>query len=220
MAYFPFFIELQEIPCLVAGGGIVAFRKVEALLAFGASITVVAPDITVKLAELSGINVIRRDFDEYDLEGRKVVIAATDNRELNHQIAVLGRKKGMLVNVVDQKEDCNFLFPALVKQKDMVIGITSGGGSPLLSKHIKEDIEQLLPDYMGTLNEQLRELRPLVKKRISQEKQRQQVWMELDCVWRKFNGNLPEEEIENILRRHGGKEGKDGTKDSDWNKKE
>lgn len=166
MAYFPFMIELEQKPCLVVGGGRVAAHKARQLLEFGACVTVVAPDICEELKNLSWfleakekMILVCRKVQEDDLLGKEVVILATNDSEVNEAYACLCRQKRILVNVVDVKKDCGFYFPAIVRQEDVVIGISTGGCSPLLAVHIKKEIQKSLrPDY-GKIAEEMENVR-------------------------------------------------------------
>lgn len=91
------------------------------------------------------------------------MIAATDDRKVNDRIFRLCTEKQILVNVVNEKEQCSFFFPSFVKRKDFVIGISSGGKSPALSKSIRKKLEELIPDYVGEINDRLGDMRGEVK---------------------------------------------------------
>ena len=114
MAYFPFYIDIENKKCLIAGGGEVAYRKAEAVLLFGAEVMVTAPKICEELTLLSRDNqkllLVQRKFCEKDLEDIFFVIAATDDRKVNDRIFRLCTEKQILVNVVDEKEQCSFFF--------------------------------------------------------------------------------------------------------------
>ena len=139
MGYFPFFIDISAKKCVVVGGGIVAKRKVEKLLPYEPEITVVAPEICEFLRLCEGITLVEREFEPSDLDGAFMVIGATDNEAVNAEIFRLCTEKNILVNVVDDKEKCGFIFPALVKKGDISIGVSSSGSSPVFSKYIKEN---------------------------------------------------------------------------------
>ena len=105
MSYFPMFIELRDKKCLVVGGGRIALRKVEVLKDFGADVSVAAPVILQEISEMKGVSCRRKQFGQEDLEGQELVVAATDDKELNHRISRACRKKNIPVNAVDQMED-------------------------------------------------------------------------------------------------------------------
>ena len=183
MAYFPFMIQLDDKQCLIVGGGAVAARKAAQMCEFGACVTVVAPEIcaellaiadTERIDETAGIvenidgncqkkperiRVWKREVTEADISGMDVVIMATDDAELNSQYAELCRSKHILVNVVDVKKDCDFYFPAIIKQGEVVVSVSTGGNSPMLASKIKKDIRQTLRTDYGQIADELGAIR-------------------------------------------------------------
>ena len=113
MAYFPMFVDIKKKKCLIVGGGTVALRKVQVLLDFGADVVVVAPEVISKIKEYP-VTVYQRNFEKEDLQGCELVVAATDDAGLNHEIAEAAQKQKIPVNAVDQQEDCSFIFPSYV----------------------------------------------------------------------------------------------------------
>ena len=112
MAYFPFFMDLSRRKGLIVGGGAVALRKARALLEYEAKLTVAAPELLPEFRKLPGVRLLRQPFTPELLEGTWFVIAATDDPDENRKIAALCRQRDILVNVVDDREACTFLFPA------------------------------------------------------------------------------------------------------------
>jgi precorrin-2 dehydrogenase/sirohydrochlorin ferrochelatase len=144
-AYYPVFLDLQDQPCLVVGGGLIAQRKVEGLCEAGARVRVVAPEI---LPMPEGAECITRAFEPSDLDGMRLVIAATDDREVNAVVAQQARAHGLFVNAVDDPAECSFILPALVRRGDLVLAISTGGQSPILARRIKEQLEAHFgPEY-------------------------------------------------------------------------
>lgn len=163
MAYFPFFMDLSRRSGLIVGGGTVALRKIQKLQPYEARLTVCAPELNPEIGQMTGLTLLRQPFEPALLDGMDYVIAATDNTALNHQISDLCRKRGIPVNVVDDRDACTFLFPALVKRGDLSIGISTGGASPSAAIYLKERIAALLPEDFGGLLEYLDGLRDRVK---------------------------------------------------------
>lgn len=173
MPWFPMFVQLKGAEVLLVGGGTVALRKAEKLLPYGPQITVVAPDIIPELAALPGPTLCRRPFAESDLQKKlALVIAATDDTDLNRNIAALCREKRIPVNVVDDPEACGFLFPALVRRGRLSVGISTGGASPTAAVWLKERIESILPPHFGAALDRLEALRPTMKAQIPDERER------------------------------------------------
>lgn len=170
MAYFPFFMDLEGREGLIVGGGAVAARKAEKLLPFGPRLTVAAPEILPELQALPGLTLVRRAFEPSMLEGKFFVIAATDRREANREIAALCRARGILVNAVDDKDACTFLFPALARRGELTVGVSTAGASPSAAVWVRERVEDLLPEDFGDLLAYLSSLRPRVRERVPEER--------------------------------------------------
>lgn len=198
MSYFPFFMELKGKEGLVIGGGTVALRKVEKLLPYGAKLTVIAPKILPEIQKMEEITCMEIPFIPIALEGKAFVIAASDDLRVNREAAELCRERGILVNVVDCKEECSFLFPSLVKRGELSIGISTGGASPSAAVYVKEQIERILPEDFDALLEELAALRPRVMEQ-AEEQTRGGIFKEL-FVRRLISGApLDEETIRRIL---------------------
>ena len=163
MAYFPVFMDITGQEVLIVGGGTVAFRKVEKLLPYEPQITLVAPNVDARIRAHTEVNIFECEFEELMLEKKKLVIAATDDRALNTRIAALCREKGIPVNAVDQREDCTFLFPALVKRGELSIGISTGGASPTAAIYLKNQISELLPNNFDSIITFLEQKREYIK---------------------------------------------------------
>ncbi len=145
MSYYPIFVELEGETALVVGGGSVAQRKVETLLEHGASINIISKELNHKLkglVESAEIRKIGENFSDEHLNGAFLVVAATDNKELNHRISESARKRGLLINAVDQPADCNFIVPSIVKRGDLSIAISTSGKSPALARKIRKELEE------------------------------------------------------------------------------
>lgn len=160
MSYFPLMIQLEKEPVLVVGGGATALRKVKILLEFGAAVVVVAPRCQPELRELS-VGFQERMFQPADLkeESWRMVVAATDDRAVNRAVSEGCQALGIPVNVVDDPELCTFIFPAIVKQQDVVCAVSSGGHSPLVTQWVKRRVQQVLPKDIGAVNEAMGRLR-------------------------------------------------------------
>lgn len=207
MSYFPFFMEIGQKKCLVVGGGMVALRKIEKLYPFGVEITVVSPAFCSELLTFEGITRVCRRFQPEDIAGMAFVIGATDDEAVNAEIAALCREKNIPVNIVDDREKCSFFFPALVKRGEFVAGFSSGGASPLAAQYIRRQVEEMLPQGFEQTIERLSAVRERVKREIRDGKRREMVFRALFALALEKNGNITEEEIENILKAEGEREG-------------
>lgn len=163
MACFPMMLHLKDRFCLVAGGGAVAFRKVLVLRDFGARVTVAAPHLCSELEEIPDIEKIKREFSEQDMERAFLVVAATDDREQNHKISELCHKKGVLVNAVDQPEDCDFIFPSYLKEGEVIAAFSSSGQCPVVTQYMKEKNRDIVTGSLGTAADVLGSIRSDVK---------------------------------------------------------
>lgn len=183
MSYFPMFIELKDMNCLIVGGGKIALRKVQVLCDFGAVIKVVAREICEEIKEISRVNknisYEKKAFSEQDLEGIYLVVAATSEKELNHTVSIMCRQRNIYINVVDQIEDCTFIFPSYVKENDVVGAFSTGGKSPVITQYLKESIKGTLTPFIGELADFLGSIRTFVKENTQTEEERRQIYQEL-----------------------------------------
>lgn len=175
------FIEIENKNCLVVGGGIVALRKVQVLLDFGARVHVVAPKILPEICvlERQGAILYPRAFCEEDLTGCALVVAATDDASLNHHVAECAKRFHIPVNAVDQKEDCSFIFPSYVRQQNLVGAFSSSGNSPVLTQYLRNEMAKLLTSELGSANEYLGSIRDTVKAAVDTEADRKRVYREV-----------------------------------------
>ena len=160
--YFPVFFNLKDQPVLVVGGGEVALRKVSLLQRSGARITLVAPWIAPELHERAGRGGLRleeRVFEPGDLDGVRLVIVATSQRDVNRRVAELADGRHIPVNVVDDREASRFIVPAIVDRDPVLVAISTGGTSPVLARRLRERLETLIPGRFGELAQWLRGLR-------------------------------------------------------------
>jgi precorrin-2 dehydrogenase/sirohydrochlorin ferrochelatase len=153
--YYPVNLDITNRRCVIIGGGDVAERKAERLIECGAQVTIVSPLLTPLLEERKKARQIvhvDKDYEEKTLHGAFMVIGATDRNEINAQISQDALSLGILVNIVDDPDKCNFILPSLVQQGDLSIAISTGGKSPALAKKLREDMQQQYgPEYQVLL---------------------------------------------------------------------
>ncbi len=167
MDYLPVFLQLQERPVLVVGGGRVAARKVDLLRRTGARITVVAPELTEELQALAArgeLDHVQARFSPSDVDGVAAVVAATGSNEVNSMVSVAAQEQRIPVNVVDDPAASTFIFPAIVDRSPILIAISSGGKAPVLARRVREQLEALLPARLGALARFMGERRLAVKR--------------------------------------------------------
>lgn len=200
MAYFPMFVELDNKKVLIVGGGKVALRKAEKLLPYGPEITVVAPEICDELSLMPDVRIVYGSFSDELLQDIDIVIAATDDRELNRHISELCRSEKIPVNTVDDSELCSFLFPCLIKNGSLSIGISTGGASPTAAISFKNKISTLIPDNTDEILDYLNSLRAAVKAAFPEEKTRSRIFKELFELCVSSGRPLTQAETEEYLK--------------------
>jgi uroporphyrin-III C-methyltransferase / precorrin-2 dehydrogenase / sirohydrochlorin ferrochelatase len=179
MEHFPAFMKLCGRKALVIGGGAVAARKVELLRRAGARIAIVAPELTALLAD--GIAAgdychQGRRFAAEHLDGAVLVVAATDDHEVNASVARHARLRGIPVNVVDDAELSSFIMPAIVDRAPVTVAISTGGASPVLARWVRTRIETALPSALGRVAALAGRMRREVKARIPDIGRRRRFW--------------------------------------------
>ena len=189
MNTFPLFFKLEGRKVLIVGGGDVALRKADLLSRAGACITVLAPSICAELQALlsdSKHELIYEHYNKKYMTGSRVIIAATDDETLNHQIHADATTLNIPVNVVDTPHLCDFIFPAIVDRNPIVIGISSNGKAPVLARLLRARLETLIPQGYGKLAKLAGEFRGEVKAKIPTLTGRRQFWE------RAFEGQVSE----------------------------
>ena len=155
MGYYPIFLDLRDRPCVVIGGGSVAQRKVEGLISAGAQVTVISPRLSAALAHLRDASKIKhmpRNYSNGDLAGFSLAFVATNDLRVNALVAREGHERTVLVNAVDDTENCDFIMPSILRRGDVTIAVSTGGASPALARKIREELEEhFSADYVQLL---------------------------------------------------------------------
>lgn len=179
---FPLFADLQGRRVLVVGGGPVAERKTEALLHAGARARVGAPELTPRLRawhEQGRIDWIAGRFDVAWLAGAWLVIAATDDGHVNQAVAAAAEARHLFANVVDDAELSSFQVPAIVERGPLQVAISSGGGAPMLARHLRRQLETLLDDSWASLAHLFTRQRQRIRQRFPQPAERRRFFEKL-----------------------------------------
>jgi uroporphyrin-III C-methyltransferase/precorrin-2 dehydrogenase/sirohydrochlorin ferrochelatase len=187
MNYFPLFIDSNKINAIVIGGGDVAARKIELLLKATTNITVMAAQVNssvLRLIEHYQLNWLEHNYQAGFLNDKSLVIAATDNNQVNKAIAEEAEQLKLLVNVVDQPDLCTYITPAIIDRSPMIIAISSCGSAPVLVRMLREQIDKLLPDAYGKLAKFSFKFRDHVKARVKGIRNRRLFWEST------LNGNI------------------------------
>ncbi|MFQ6035533.1 MAG: bifunctional precorrin-2 dehydrogenase/sirohydrochlorin ferrochelatase [Sedimentisphaerales bacterium] len=169
MAKYPIFLELTGRRVVLIGAGVVAVRKARSLLAAGARLVVVAEridDVLTNLCTGTGAELIRSKYSKDYLAGAVLVIAATNNHQLNKRIYEDCQKLEILCNVVDQPELCDFYVPAVVRRGDLQIAIGTEGYCPAYAGHLRKKLEQTFTDKHGDFLAELERFRQRIIKNV------------------------------------------------------
>jgi uroporphyrin-III C-methyltransferase/precorrin-2 dehydrogenase/sirohydrochlorin ferrochelatase len=182
MRYFPFFADLADADVLIVGGGEEAARKVRLVRKTSARITVVAETVTEELRVLGAegaIAILRRPFLPRDVDGQRLVYAATGDGLHNRAVSRAAKARGIPVNVVDAPALSTFITPAIVDRDPVTVAIGTEGAAPVLAREIKTLIETLLPANLGILARRARDLRHVVAKAVADPRARRRLWERL-----------------------------------------
>ena len=155
MKCFPFMVNIEGRTCLLVGGGAVAARKAEKLAPFGVKLLVCAREVCPALAPYR----LAEEYGAELLEAVDFVIAATDDKALNARVAEDCRARRIPVNSADDRENCDFYFPALLTRGDVTVGISTGGSSPALAGKLRRYLEKVLPPDLARFAEEAGRLR-------------------------------------------------------------
>lgn len=201
MALFPFFMNIQEKTIFILGGGKHAVEKVDKMLPYGAKLWIFSDRASEELERLSEehveqVHILYRKVCETDLDTLPFcVIAAGDDREENRRISKLCRERRIPVNVVDDQEYCDFIFPSLVLRGNLSVGICTNGASPSTGVLLKRKMEEQIPEHIEEILDWLQEKRPVIMKMIPDKKQRFGFYYELSELCMKLDRPLTEEEF-------------------------
>jgi uroporphyrin-III C-methyltransferase/precorrin-2 dehydrogenase/sirohydrochlorin ferrochelatase len=179
MEFLPIFYNIKDQLCLLVGGGDVAYRKASLLVMAGGKLRIVAPELGRDMRQLIKENACEYRAKKYsadDLDGVTLVIAGTDDLQVNIHVSEDARQLGLPTNVVDQPRLSNFIFPAIIDRSPLVIAVSSSGESPVLARLLRARLESLIPGTYGNLAKLVGHFRDQVKTRFSQINQRRAFW--------------------------------------------
>ena len=166
--YYPVFLNVRGKRCVVVGGGEVALRKAEVLLEYGAVVEVVSPTLCpelIQLAEAKVISVLSKDCEPGDLKGAFMVITATAESNTNKEIASEAKRQKILVNVVDNAEQSDFIIPSCLHRGDLSIAVSTAGKSPALARKVRTSLEQYFGEEYASLTDLIGEVRSELKEK-------------------------------------------------------
>ena len=162
--YYRACLDLRGRRCVVVGGGAVGLEKTRGLLVCGADVLVVSPRIHDDLLALD-VTCRRGRYRRSDLDGAFLVVAATSDRRINERVHRDAEARGMLCNVADVPDLCNFILPAVHREGPIAVAVSTGGASPALAKRIRDDVAEIVTPQHAELAQRLAEMRPWAKER-------------------------------------------------------
>ena len=180
MKVYPINLNVENKKCVVVGGGNVAYRKICGLLDAGAIVEVIAPEICAeiqKIVDAGQVTLIREKFSADKISNGLILIAATDDVEVNRSVVETARVKKFLVNVVNDS-DGDFTVPSKIQRGDFLLTVSTGGNSPAFSKFVREMLEAEFDSNFGEGLKLIAELRREVKKNLPNDKARTKFWRE------------------------------------------
>src|SRR2546421_3871870 len=181
-AFYPVCLDLRGRRAVVIGGGAVAEQKVRGLIAAGAHVTLVSPETVPALSDLArrgAIEIRRRSYRPGDLAGAWLAIAATDDRSVNEAVWAEAERVGVPLNAVDDLEHCSFIAPAIHREGDITVAVSTGGKSPALAVRLRQRIARLVGRVEARLCALLGELRPELATRVPDVRARTALWYEI-----------------------------------------
>ncbi len=157
------FLDLHRVPVLVVGGGRIGARKAEGLVAAGASVRLVAIDVS-EYVDAASIDDLRpRAFEPHDLDDIRLVVTATGDEQVDATISAQARARGIWTNAADQPADCEFILPAIARRGRVTVAVSTDGASPALARELRNVLDEFLTDEIGALAETLASERAAVQ---------------------------------------------------------
>ena len=177
-SYYMACLDLTGRRCVVVGGGSVGLEKAQGLLACNAKVVLISPDVCEGIAGLD-VDWVARGYRTGDLAGAFLVIAAASDGGVNAAVSRDAEERGMLCNVADVPELCNFILPAVHREGPIAVAVSTGGASPALAKRLRSQIAALVRPEHADLAEELRAMRPEVKARFESYEERRDYFEDL-----------------------------------------
>lgn len=198
MAVFPVFVEMDQRDCLIIGGGQVALRKIRILLDAGAKVTVIGPSFCPELEQLASEGRIvclpceteyTLDFLKARLEQGMVPafgICAASDKQMNHEAAVFLKHSDVLVDSATETGDCDFFFPSVIRRDPVMVGISTGGQAPSVSRHLRRILEAALPEWTGQWAERMKDIRRWVLDHVRESRRKKLIQHMTSEIWNEY----------------------------------
>ncbi|WP_196593660.1 precorrin-2 dehydrogenase/sirohydrochlorin ferrochelatase family protein [Pectinatus sottacetonis] len=179
---YPINLILDDKPCVVIGGGEVAYRKIKGLIEAKAKVTVISPRLHDKLARMNAdgeFTWINREYRDGDIKNYILAVSATDDETINHKVANEAKKEKILINVVDHLALCDFAMPAVIRRGNLLVTSSTNGKSPAMAREIRRELEKFLDNGYAPFIDKMAELRQKAKKAIPTFQQREDFWRQV-----------------------------------------
>jgi precorrin-2 dehydrogenase/sirohydrochlorin ferrochelatase len=160
--YYPIYLDIEDRNVIIIGGGNVCARKAETMMKYGGRVTVISPRFTDEIERWGAegcLRLLRKRYEERDIEDAHIVIASTDDTSVNEQIAADCRKRRIPVNVVDVTPLCEFIVPAIIEKGSIQIAVSTGGSSPAIARTLREELTKFIGPEYAEINDVLGTLR-------------------------------------------------------------
>ena len=200
MNRFPLCINLENKSFVVVGSGRIAMRKLAAIRQFTDKIKIITKE-PIKEDLYDGIKIERKTFDEDDLEGADFVITATGSRERDEAIVASCKAKGIPVNAADDREECDFFLPGIIKRGDLVVSVSTSGKSPAYSRYLREQIEDMLPDNIEAILDILGDLRKKLPSKADSQQERSRIYKYVMLMLLKLD-DINEVDVDKIIEAY------------------
>jgi len=204
--FLPISLSVKERPCLVVGGGGVALRKINTLLEYECRITLIAPDPIERLEYFASkdlLKIIKRDYKSPEAAAYGLVISASDDRALNRQVYQDCKAAGVPINVVDNPNLCDFIFPAVVKRDCLTVAVATDGKAPFLAGHLRLILENVFPERWNKIARLAETFRKKVQRHWKNQpgQKADSINRFLNADWKTILGKMTDQEIEEELNR-------------------
>jgi siroheme synthase-like protein len=202
----PIGVSLKDRRCMVVGGGAFALGEVENLLEYDAAITVVAPKMHDKLkfhAKRGGVTLEKREYRSPEAAGYGLVVSASENAAVNRQVHRDAREAGVLINVVGDLPQCDFIFPEVLRRDCLTAAISTDGQAPFVSGHLRLVLDNIFPKHWERLMRLAASFRSSVQSRWANDPGRVNACYSefLEADWKKMLEEMGDEQIEEELTR-------------------
>lgn len=200
MNRFPLCINLENKSFVVVGSGRIAMRKLAAIRQFTDKIKIITKD-HIKEDLYDGIKIQRKTFDEDDLEGADFVITATGCPAQDEAVVAICKSRDIPVNAADDRDECDFFLPGIIKRGDLVVSVSTTGKSPAYSRYLREQIEDMLPDNIEAILDILGDLRKKLPSKVDSQQERSRIYKYVMLMLLKLD-DINEVDVDKIIEAY------------------